>query len=596
MARRGRPRGSQEERPVAPGCRGVPVVPGTPPHVPNGLQFPPTPPPNVVSMEDMREILQSMSQMFAQNSAIQQTLFKKEVGLQKFESSSDPMEAEKWFDLFKEALAYLGRAFIELYFPGSKRSNLRMRFEELKQKDNTVREYEAEFDRLSRYGAHIILDDGSRARRFEHGFRDSIRVVVEPQRLPTYAGVLECALILEGNEKKTQTYVRSGSSGNSSRVDRHKLPDVRGTPYGKPAVQQRPVQGVNKGCTHCGRTNHTSEMYNRVRNCLDIKAGRGRVYALGNQGETEEADAIQGMLSIFGISAFVLFDTDATHSFTFVDWFEHLSGVELVPLCLPICTPGGGILHFLGIIRDSNVLVGDISLPADLNVLPLKGYDVILGFDWLFCHFANLNCRRRKITFEVPGRKINKQRMYGILGSVSGIELILGTSPISKAPYRLSLSEMAELKKQLMELLEKGFIRPSSSPWGAPVLFVKKKDGSMRLCVDYRQLNQVTIKNKYPLPRIDDLLDQERPQRAHPFHLNIFGVAIRERPCRMHPTAAVVQACTQPDQLIRSPYMAPWTLGLTSSFWRIDHHPCRLPPSDKLDLPPNSNSFRRLSA
>ena len=67
---------------------------------------------------------------------------------------------------------------------------------------------------------------------------------------------------------------------------------------------------------------------------------------------------------------------------------------------------------------------------------------------------------------------------------------------------------MKELKKQLEELLDKGFIRPSILPWGVPVLFVKKKDGSMRLCVDYRQLNRITIKNKYPLPRIDDLLDQ----------------------------------------------------------------------------------------
>ena len=68
--------------------------------------------------------------------------------------------------------------------------------------------------------------------------------------------------------------------------------------------------------------------------------------------------------------------------------------------------------------------------------------------------------------------------------------------------------ELKELKKQLEELLKKRFIRPSTSPWGAPVLFVKKKDGSLRLCIDYRQLNRVTIKNKYPLPRIDDLLDQ----------------------------------------------------------------------------------------
>jgi hypothetical protein len=76
------------------------------------------------------------------------------------------------------------------------------------------------------------------------------------------------------------------------------------------------------------------------------------------------------------------------------------------------------------------------------------------------------------------------------------------------APYRMSASELGELKKQLEELLEKKRIRPSVSPWGAPVLLVKKKEGSMRLCIDYRQLNKVTIKNKYPLPRINDLMDQ----------------------------------------------------------------------------------------
>src|SRR3954463_2558539 len=88
------------------------------------------------------------------------------------------------------------------------------------------------------------------------------------------------------------------------------------------------------------------------------------------------------------------------------------------------------------------------------------------------------------------------------------IELIPGTSPVSMAPYRMSASELAELKKQLEELLEKKFIHPSMSPWGASVLLVKKKEVSMRLCVGYRQLNKVTIKNRYPLPRIDDLMDQ----------------------------------------------------------------------------------------
>ena len=87
------------------------------------------------------------------------------------------------------------------------------------------------------------------------------------------------------------------------------------------------------------------------------------------------------------------------------------------------------------------------------------------------------------------------------------IELLPNTSPISKAPYRMALAELKELKIQLQELLDKGFIRPSVSPWGAPVLFVKKKDGTLRLCIDYWKLNKVTVKNKYSLPRIDDLFD-----------------------------------------------------------------------------------------
>ncbi|GJR89354.1 putative reverse transcriptase domain-containing protein [Tanacetum coccineum] len=88
------------------------------------------------------------------------------------------------------------------------------------------------------------------------------------------------------------------------------------------------------------------------------------------------------------------------------------------------------------------------------------------------------------------------------------IDLVPGAAPVARAPYRLAPSEMKELSEQLKELLEKGFIRPSSSPWGAPVLFVKKKDGSFRMCIDYRELNKLTVKNRYPLPRIDDLFDQ----------------------------------------------------------------------------------------
>jgi hypothetical protein len=87
------------------------------------------------------------------------------------------------------------------------------------------------------------------------------------------------------------------------------------------------------------------------------------------------------------------------------------------------------------------------------------------------------------------------------------IELKAGTSPIYKTLYRMATPELAQLKEHVKELLEKGFIHPSSSPWGAPMIFVPKNDGTQRLCVDYRALNEVTVKNKYPLPKIDDLFD-----------------------------------------------------------------------------------------
>nr|GEX35615.1 putative reverse transcriptase domain-containing protein [Tanacetum cinerariifolium] len=90
----------------------------------------------------------------------------------------------------------------------------------------------------------------------------------------------------------------------------------------------------------------------------------------------------------------------------------------------------------------------------------------------------------------------------------ANVMTVLGAAPVARAPYRLAPSEMKELAEQLKELSDKGFIRPSSLSWGAPVLFVKKKDGSFRMCIDYQELNKLTVKNRYPLPRIDDLFDQ----------------------------------------------------------------------------------------
>jgi hypothetical protein len=180
-----------------------------------------------------------------------------------------------------------------------------------------------------------------------------------------------------------------------------------------------------------------------------------------------------------------------------------------------------------------------------LLILGLDSVDIILGTDWLSRHQAELDIAARAIeihsptcgetTLYLPNQGCTRSCAFTkiespvekipvvcdyldiFLDELPGmppdrdiefaIELQPRTAPISKRPYRLPPAEFLELKKQLQELLDKGFIRPSTSPWGCPALFVKK-DESLRLCVDYRPLNAVTIKNKYPLPRIDVLFDQ----------------------------------------------------------------------------------------
>src|SRR5512136_986780 len=180
---------------------------------------------------------------------------------------------------------------------------------------------------------------------------------------------------------------------------------------------------------------------------------------------------------------------------------------------------------------------------ANLILLESKDLDVILGMDWLARHKGVIDCANRKVTLTsndgqvVTVHAMSSESLRSRLNQITleeipivreypdvfpddlpgmppkrdiefRIDLVPGTTPIHKRPYRMAANELAEVKRQVDDLLQKGYIRPSSSPWGAPVIFVEKKDHTQRMCVDYRALNDVTIKNKYPLPRIDDLFDQ----------------------------------------------------------------------------------------
>eukprot|EP00253_Pinus_taeda_P022101 PITA_22101 len=191
-------------------------------------------------------------------------------------------------------------------------------------------------------------------------------------------------------------------------------------------------------------------------------------------------------------------------------------------------------------VNDCSFTIADQPVTADLNVLPLGSYDILISMDWLEKHWLLVDCKTKIIYYR--DQQGNRKEMQGIkqpvqdkstsLNSIpiiqeftdvfpeeipglsprrnidSTIELVPGATPVSRAPYRMSIPELTELKMQLQELLDKEYIHPSVSPWGAPVLFVKKKDGTLRICIDYKQLNKLTIKNKYPLPRIDELFDQ----------------------------------------------------------------------------------------
>ncbi|GJU96827.1 putative reverse transcriptase domain-containing protein [Tanacetum coccineum] len=160
---------------------------------------------------------------------------------------------------------------------------------------------------------------------------------------------------------------------------------------------------------------------------------------------------------------------------------------------------------------DTNPVRLDTSYEVELA----NGRVIIIGMDWLVDQDAVIVCGKKVVhipvkdkTLVVEGGRDDLLRLPPPRQVEFKIELVPGAAPVARAPYRLAPSEMKELADQLQELSEKGFIRPSSSPWGAPVLFVKKKDGSFRMCIDYRELNKLTVKNRYPLPRIDDLFDQ----------------------------------------------------------------------------------------
>jgi hypothetical protein len=330
----------------------------------------------------------------------------------------------------------------------------------------------------------------------------------------------------------------------------------------RPNVRQAPPKGSNYRCFNCGSADHF------IRDCpRPKKPNQGQSSNQGNQNKGKRslmqvrqgqinfttlaelpdgAPVMSGTFYIHHQPVVTLFDSGATHSFISNNCGTRI-GLDPCPTkgSYMISTPGGTITSDQ-MVKKVPIQFGSKEIRTDLILLNLEGIDVILGTNWMTEHRVLLDISSRVIeinspyqgiiTLYLPQQEYPYSCTYAITdlkvkdipvvceypdvfpddlpGMPPGrdiefiIELQPGTAPISKRPYRMPPNELAELKIELQDLLDKRFIRPSASPWGCPALFVKKKDNSLRLCVDYRPLNAVTIKNKYPLPRIDILFDQ----------------------------------------------------------------------------------------
>ncbi|GJZ74749.1 reverse transcriptase domain-containing protein [Tanacetum coccineum] len=268
----------------------------------------------------------------------------------------------------------------------------------------------------------------------------------------------------------------------------------------------------------------------------------GRVYSLCAEAAVKDNNVVNGTFLINNVYASVLFDTGADRSFVSYDFSKY---IDIPPTTLDtnysVDLADGKSLTTNTILRGCTLNLQNHLFKIDLLPIELGSFDVIVGMDWMTEHHAEVVCYEKYIRVPygndmliVQGerRGVKNESRLEVISSIRTqgdfpevfpedlpglpptrqvefhIELIPGDAPVARAPYRLAPAEMKELAKQLKELSDKGFIRPSSSPWGASILFVKKKDGSFRMCIDYRELNKLTVKNRYPLPRIDDLFDQ----------------------------------------------------------------------------------------
>ncbi|TYK30208.1 ty3-gypsy retrotransposon protein [Cucumis melo var. makuwa] len=424
-------------------------------------------------------------------------------------------------------------------------------FLNLEQGDLTVEQYDAEFDMLSRFAPKVVRDEATRTEKFVRGLRLDLQGIVRALRPATHANALRIALDLSLQKRvdPSKAAGRGSSLGQKRKAEsqpalapqrdlrtrgvfqwhRQKLAAAGRTlrelpPCGRCGRVHGGHCLLESGvCFRCRQSGHTADACPRkpfeTTPHQPSASQQGRVFATTRHKAERAGTVVTGTLPILGHCAFVLFDSGSSHSFISSVFVQHV-GLEVEPLSsvLSVSTPSGEVLLSKEKIKACQVEIANHVLDVTLLVLDMQDFDVILGMDWLSANHASINCFGKEVVFNLPTgpsfkfrgagivcipKVISAMRASKLLSQVVreypdvfpdelpglpppreidfAIELEPDTAPISRAPYRMAPAEPKELKK---------------------------KDGSMRLCIDYRELNKVTVKNRYPFPRIDDLFDQ----------------------------------------------------------------------------------------
>ncbi|GJX88437.1 putative reverse transcriptase domain-containing protein [Tanacetum coccineum] len=421
----------------------------------------------------------------------------------------------------------LMKLMIEVYCPRNEIQKMESELWNLTVKNNDLTAYTQRFQELTMMCTKIVLEEEDRIDKFIGGLPDNIQgnvIAAEPTRL--------------------QDAVRIANNLMDQKLKGHAVKNAE-----------------NKRRLECGRQGHyksdcpklkDQNHGNKAGNKNGVGEARGKAYVLGGGEANPDSNVVKGTFLLNNHYASMIFDSGANRSFVLTTFSTLL---DITPDTLDVSyaveLADGRISETNTILRGCTLGLLGHPFNIDLIQVELGTFNVIIGMDWLENHHAVIIYDEKIVTqkyikrgcpiflAQVTKKEIENESEEKRLEDVPTvrdflevfledlprllrtrqvefqIDLVPGAAPVARAPYRLAPSELQELSTQLQELSDEGFIRPSSSPWGAPVLFVKKKYRSFRICIDYCELNKLTVKNRYPLPRIDDLFDQLQRSRVY---------------------------------------------------------------------------------